>query len=120
ILNPGFTEFSLDSILRSIHIGCYTTPASLPDGESTGFKFESFPANRVRLANTFWGFGHDQTAFWFPIPLAVLAFAILPVATLISRKRFRRRISNGLCLNCGYDLRATSERCPECGTIPTI
>lgn len=59
------------------------------------------------------------TPFWLLTP-------ILSMASLLSlyrplrrwrRARLNRRGSRR-CVACGYDLRATPERCPECGAIP--
>ena len=51
---------------------------------------------------------------WCP---AVLTFC--PVALWVWRsRRSRHRGRAGHCPSCGYDLRATPERCPECGAVP--
>lgn len=84
--------------------------------------------------DTFWyclglsvGFEHQggHIAAWdveFSYWEAAALFAVLPVfaAARISFRVFviRRRTARGMCPACGYDLRATPGRCPECGTVP--
>ena len=52
------------------------------------------------------------------VPWWMLTAATFPLAAgLALRRRVRSaRSSGGLCAVCGYDLRATPGRCPECGT----
>ena len=54
----------------------------------------------------------------FPHWMLALATAIAPTRVLIV-PMLRRKSKIGHCSACGYDLRATPNRCPECGTIPT-
>jgi hypothetical protein len=55
------------------------------------------------------------------LPFWVLAAVtgIAPTIRLCRSMLRRRRTSAGLCSACGYDLRATPDRCPECGATPT-
>ena len=63
------------------------------------------------------------TSDWLVIPHWVTGVlcAVPLTAWLVQKRRQRRRRwrdARGLCLRCGYDLRASPALCPECGTAP--
>jgi hypothetical protein len=58
-------------------------------------------------------------AVWIPHWFLVLTFALYPAIWLLSRARRNRGGRDGInCARCDYDLRATPDRCSECGAVP--
>ena len=83
---------------------------------------ETYNPRRVsrRTWNLFIAHGEQSLGLSFTVAKlwAVVVFTgLLPALAIGRRLRRRRMDASGLCPICGYDLRATPERCPECGTI---
>ncbi len=88
--------------------GVYWLPQPVGVCARAGFIYEVYERHpnlvETTLAAPYW-------ALVFPLALpGVIWFAAL----LRSRRRYRTQ--HGLCVRCSYDLRASTERCPECGT----
>ena len=90
-----------------------------PD-QSRSFGFPGFHFEKSWFSPSFLAFPgkYDGTTRHLAISdwLLILIAAILPITSL-TRKLNRTRHAPGHCQHCGYDLRATPDRCPECGKI---
>jgi hypothetical protein len=96
---------------------------------------------RPPIDGQFWlvfGLTEGSAPFWLPLSfvlyqpvvghnedVTMVAAVYVPVAALTAAWRWRRERSRlrtsrraaGRCVRCGYDLRATQARCPECGAV---
>jgi hypothetical protein len=86
--------------------------------DRSGFAWEG-DWNRRRTGSNF---SSIESGFTLVLPhwFVALLSAILPDLWWRGRRRRLRqhRLAHKLCVTCGYDLRGTPERCPECGTAP--
>jgi len=78
-----------------------------------GFLFERSHANYPKYIDI--ATAQQRIEIVVPHALVAAIFGAVPVWRLSRGRRSRRA---GVCGRCGYDLRATPDRCPECGVMP--
>jgi hypothetical protein len=126
-----------NSLKGQLQISSWVTPGTLAADVPVGYVFTTHPPSSPTARDFFasrtsgftkWFLGfavildHEPAAGFsvkwvsFPHWFLALLLAILPVTRLVAFMRRRRRYAEGHCVHCGYDLRATPQRCPECGT----
>ena len=97
------------SIPRTTVRGPYYLGSRGLDTNWTG-KIIDASSGRTRIRHFFYG---DGVIIPLWIPTLISSVLCLILHPPFYRRRKRKKL--GLCLGCGYDLRASKDRCPECG-----
>ena len=90
-------------------------PAGAPVGASVQSGLPQYPSRAIywelRYHHRPGGMLRLGVPFWLPLAFAM----VVPLWRLLDRIQLGLRHRAGLCQQCGYDLRASRDRCPECG-----
>jgi hypothetical protein len=115
-LHPGALSFGHGLALHDLPVGFqYDDYRKAPGDPLLSRRTQAMFGFHIGYGESRWW----RDVMWIRIPLwfFLLLTCIAPLLWL-DRRRFRT-FPPGCCRNCGYDLRATPQRCPECGAVPT-
>jgi hypothetical protein len=124
-MTPGFTSSPGPALASaSVARGLIDWPARCwfpPGGEvrtADVHRFAGFERGHYTVVEPYNLYLLAEDVWAVPLPFVAAVFALLPALRLRASVRGRRRWRIGHCPHCGYDLRATPDRCPECGVVP--
>ena len=86
----------------------YDDPVVLTNIMWSGFAFSRSISSLGNAEFANWDFA---VPYWLPLCGTMWRIAVRTRQRLL----LNRRRSRGMCLCCGYDLRSSPDRCPECG-----
>ncbi len=82
---------------------------------SSQWYYGEFDSFRTRWWISYYHFSAGVWGVQIPLWMPSAPFAVFLMFRFVPLGRSRKRQELGLCLKCGYDLRASKDRCPECG-----
>jgi hypothetical protein len=119
----GRVQFAVDAPFAPDGSSGFTTGWSHSVGvareiEQRHFKDRKTYVDRFGFTVETWRGAFTQL-YWVAVPswFLIIPTVILPTIAVMKGRGRHRRLRRGLCGNCGYDISATPDRCPECGTV---
>jgi hypothetical protein len=106
--HPKYSSDTPNPPFNGLLILDYDYPLATFDWQHAGFAWHQVRETR---------FGRLHASGFAPFWSLALLTALLPAIWTSLRFRSQTREKSGRCAKCGYDLRATPDRCPECGEI---
>jgi hypothetical protein len=96
--------------------------------QSNRLNWRAFPRGTTEMN---WGFrlgrseltgpaamGRGEEYWWVTVPCWSVCALTGTLPVIWAHRRWKSRTKVGCCPSCNYDLRATPDRCPECGRVP--